>query len=237
MPATLSISEAAPDTRQAILDAAMPLFVQQGFSNTSVRSISQAARANVALINYYFGTKEGLYLEVLRQLAAHELSAHPLPLLDWERATPEQLRGAMKVFVHTAFARFVDASGRAPLGTLLMRELADPTAALDRLAQEVAAGQLSVLRAYVGQVIGLPADDDRCFRAAFSIVGQVMFYSFARPLVDRVAPSLVLDAQAIEAAIAHIETFAWGGLMQLKEQWATEPHMGPEAGAAGRSAR
>jgi hypothetical protein len=40
--------------------------------------------------------------------------------------------------------------------------------------------------------------------------------------VDRVAPSLVVDAQAIEAAIAHIETFAWGGLMQLKEQLAKD---------------
>jgi TetR/AcrR family transcriptional regulator, regulator of cefoperazone and chloramphenicol sensitivity len=221
---TFPATEAPSDTRQAILDAARPLFVQQGFSNTSVRSISKAAGANVALVNYYFGTKEGLYLEVLRQLASHELSAHPLPLLEWETATPEQLRAAMKMFVHTAFARFVDASGRAPLGTLLMRELADPTVALDRMAQEVAEGQLSVLRAYVGRVIGLPAEDNRCFRAAFSIVGQVMFYSFARPLVDRVAPSLVADAQAIDAAIAHIETFAWGGLMQLKEQLAKDTY-------------
>jgi AcrR family transcriptional regulator len=48
-------------SRERLLQAAMRLFGEQGFSKTSTREIAQAANANVAAISYYFGDKAGLY--------------------------------------------------------------------------------------------------------------------------------------------------------------------------------
>ncbi|MGE6628859.1 forespore capture DNA-binding protein RefZ [Bacillus sp. NPDC077027] len=47
-------------TRDRIIDAAIKLFNQKGFSGTSVREIAKEARVNVAHISYYFQGKGGL---------------------------------------------------------------------------------------------------------------------------------------------------------------------------------
>src|SRR5512132_693882 len=43
-----------------IMEAAEKLFAEQGFSGTSVRDIAEAADVNLAMISYYFGSKEKL---------------------------------------------------------------------------------------------------------------------------------------------------------------------------------
>ena len=47
-------------TKTRILDAAERLFAEQGFAGTSTRAITTAAGANLAAVNYHFGSKEPL---------------------------------------------------------------------------------------------------------------------------------------------------------------------------------
>lgn len=49
-----------PDVKTRILDAAERLFMENGYAATSVRMITGAAGAPVALVNYHFGSKQGL---------------------------------------------------------------------------------------------------------------------------------------------------------------------------------
>ena len=51
-------------TRVALLDAAERLFSQNGVEGTSVREIIKAAETNLGAINYHFGSKDRLALEV-----------------------------------------------------------------------------------------------------------------------------------------------------------------------------
>ena len=44
-----------------ILDAAESLFAEQGFAQVSIRDIAVAAKANIAAVNYHFGSKERLF--------------------------------------------------------------------------------------------------------------------------------------------------------------------------------
>ncbi len=55
------------DKRDDILDVAEKLFAEQGFEAISVREISKAADINIAMISYYFGSKEKLYEEVVNR--------------------------------------------------------------------------------------------------------------------------------------------------------------------------
>ncbi|HQG39237.1 MAG TPA: helix-turn-helix domain-containing protein, partial [Chitinophagales bacterium] len=55
------------DKREFILDAAERLFAEQGFEAVSVREISKAADINIAMVSYYFGSKEKLYEEVIQR--------------------------------------------------------------------------------------------------------------------------------------------------------------------------
>lgn len=48
------------DTVTRILDAAQELFAEQGFAETSLRSITAKAGVNLAAVNYHFGSKKEL---------------------------------------------------------------------------------------------------------------------------------------------------------------------------------
>jgi AcrR family transcriptional regulator len=52
--------------REKILSSAEKLFIQKGYTNTSVRDVCKEAKVNIALINYYFNSKEELYKEIIR---------------------------------------------------------------------------------------------------------------------------------------------------------------------------
>lgn len=57
------------DKKRTILLKAEKLFAVHGFSGTSVREIAKAADVNVAMISYYFGSKEQLLRAIFRYRA------------------------------------------------------------------------------------------------------------------------------------------------------------------------
>jgi AcrR family transcriptional regulator len=61
-------------SRQLIIDAARTEFAAKGFAGARVGNIAERAGVNKQLISYYFGGKERLYDEIVRQW--HELEAH-----------------------------------------------------------------------------------------------------------------------------------------------------------------
>ena len=54
-------------TKRAILQAAEVLFAEQGYAQTSMRSITSRAGVNLASVNYHFGSKKNLIQAVLKQ--------------------------------------------------------------------------------------------------------------------------------------------------------------------------
>lgn len=53
------------DKKDHILDVAERVFSDHGFDGASTRMISGEAGVNMAMLNYYFGSKEGLFLAVI----------------------------------------------------------------------------------------------------------------------------------------------------------------------------
>ena len=53
------------DTRARLIEAARTLFQERGYDATSVRAIAGAAGVDAAMINHYFGGKEGLFQEAM----------------------------------------------------------------------------------------------------------------------------------------------------------------------------
>ncbi|ULB33741.1 MULTISPECIES: TetR/AcrR family transcriptional regulator [Proteiniphilum] len=54
-------------TEQKIIRAADKIFTQKGYAATRTRDIAEEAGANLALLNYYFGSKEKLFKHVVRE--------------------------------------------------------------------------------------------------------------------------------------------------------------------------
>ncbi len=62
------------DKREQILEVAEALFAEHGYEGTSVRKLASKAKINIAMISYYFGSKEKLFeaLVEYRAGSAHE---------------------------------------------------------------------------------------------------------------------------------------------------------------------
>lgn len=79
------------DSRSKILNASAKLFVKNGYDGTSVRQIAQDAGVNLAMISYYFKSKEGvlvyLITETSRQLREKTEHIQSLDLEPRERVT------------------------------------------------------------------------------------------------------------------------------------------------------
>lgn len=54
-----------PDTKERILDSAELLFSSEGIANTSLRSLTDHAKVNLAAVNYHFQSKDALVQAVL----------------------------------------------------------------------------------------------------------------------------------------------------------------------------
>lgn len=92
-------------TCDRILDAAERLFAEEGFHVTSLRRITQAAGANLAAVNYHFGSKQALILAVFRR-RLDALNQARLERLDaaLELADPPELEDVLEAFVFPAMA-------------------------------------------------------------------------------------------------------------------------------------
>ena len=70
----LEIDDSDPDaqalTKNLVFSAAERLFAVHGFQKVSVRDITAAAGVNLASINYHFGSKDALLLEIFRRRTA-----------------------------------------------------------------------------------------------------------------------------------------------------------------------
>ncbi|GAB3166568.1 TetR/AcrR family transcriptional regulator [Amycolatopsis stemonae] len=60
----------AAATREAILASALEAFTRAGYDGVGVREIAQSAGVTAMLVNRYFGSKEGLFAEVVEAAMA-----------------------------------------------------------------------------------------------------------------------------------------------------------------------
>lgn len=82
----------AVSVRARLLQAALDCFLSDDYHRVGTRLIAQRAGVNVSMIRYYFGSKEGLYEEMIRDTLAPLLAVLDGPLLDSSAGFGDYLR-------------------------------------------------------------------------------------------------------------------------------------------------
>ena len=117
------------DTRKRLLEATEWLFIENGYEAMSLRHITARADANLAAVNYHFGSKEALMHEVLAQ-RLDRLNRERLQLLsacEQQHAAEMNAAAVLAMLFIPAFRlSHGDASGPAFM-RLLGRVYSDPS--------------------------------------------------------------------------------------------------------------
>lgn len=145
-------SEEAPGRRERLLREASRIFAAKGFNKSSTREIALAAGANISLIAYYFGDKQGLYREVLLRPILDVLAA--VPPIDPEQPLPDWLRGFYAALLRPML---MDDSELAHLMRLLGREMVEPSPGFEELCARHIAPLHQSLIGFLAQRCGVPA--------------------------------------------------------------------------------
>ena len=119
------------DTKQRLLDAAEHLFARDGYHATSLRGITTAADANLAAVNYHFGSKEALLDAVIvRRLdPLNEIRRNQLEALLQKAESEDELpscREVLRTFVEPTLRLRQQGSEAEDFIALIGRTLAEP---------------------------------------------------------------------------------------------------------------
>jgi AcrR family transcriptional regulator len=205
------MAEQDPVTRNRLLNVAARLFAARGFKRVTVRDICRDAGANVAAINYHFGDKEGLYTEVVRMaIQIMRETTEIAQALATGLPPDDRLRVYIRVFLERAVG------GHAQDGwihQIMMREMADPTPAIDLVAEQVVRPRLEYVASIVGEMLGRLPEDPLVRRCVLSVQAQihaVMPNYMSKRLLENLSDPTVLDELA-----DHIARFSIAGVRAM----------------------
>ena len=95
---------ASSATRERIKSAALDLFFSNGLDGVTIRNLTDRAGANMAAINYHFGSKDQLTLSIFREIARKSACARHALLDELEEkcsaaARPPNIQEIIETFV------------------------------------------------------------------------------------------------------------------------------------------
>lgn len=162
------------DCRTAIITIATPLFADKGFNGVSVREIAALAGVNVSMISYYFGGKEGLYGEVLKEQFAVLQRVAEIARLD---ADPLK---KIELYVRATVARYRQ---NPYLLKFYTSELTNPTPCFATIVKPAIQGVVKILQEFFTDGLshcqfreGLDPTD-----TALALAGMINFYFLLEP--------------------------------------------------------
>lgn len=196
-------------TKDRILGAAGPIFAERGFRDATVRDICEAAEVNLASINYYFGDKARLYAEAVRFARASQDSIHPVP----GEGVDVEPRERLFQFVRALLLRL--GLGRQPSWQtrLLVREFLEPGEATRAIAEQYFRPAFERLLALLDELAGAGRNADHQTLAAFSVLGQCLFYRLSAPVIEMFHGAPVPGERiGLDQVARHITDFTVCGL-------------------------
>ena len=205
-------------TKDRLLAAASELFAERGFHRTTVRDIAARARVNVAAGHYHYGSKRALYLAVLRAQFADVRAT----LRARGAAVPEgELRGLSRrqlaALLRTRVNVMLDLLIGPPPGlhgTLMHREMCDPSEALPVIVDEFILPMTGEMRSIAAR-LAPGAERKTVERCVFSVVGQALFYRFSMPAMLRILDVPAYPRGLVRELAAHITEFSLGGMERV----------------------
>jgi AcrR family transcriptional regulator len=198
--------------KDRILNEAEALFAAKGYRDVSVREITKAAKCNLAAVNYHFGNKENLYIEVFRSRwvpRARRIQKHFRDSLVGRHAASATalLRALAQAFLEGPLSD----EERQRHVQLMHREITQPTGAFDMVAEEVMRPFFSELAAQFRPFIPQSITKDSLLLNIMGIFAMILHFNFARVAVTRVT-GREYDPGFKSQLVEHIVEFSLRGL-------------------------
>ena len=186
------------DSHAAIFAAAAREFAARGYDAAGVDRIAARARVNKAMIYYHYGSKLGLYLEVLRDMF-RAVGARARAIADGPGRAPEKLDAWIAAVVE-------EAGARPWFPPIMLREIAGGGTHFD-------APTLAMLNAVYGGVrdVIVQGQEEGTFRDAdpllthLTIMPAILIFFARERAVQRRTQAGIAAPRAVDAFVTHMQ--------------------------------
>ena len=196
-----------------LLEAAAEIFSEKGFRDATIAEICQRAGANIAAVNYHFGSKETLYSEAWRHAFVQSIQAHPPDGGVAADAPPqERLRGHVTALLQ----RITDKNSRE--FWFMQREFANPTGLLEDVMREEIRPLRQRTEKMVRELLGPQVTDKEVRFCEAGIISQcinpiMVRNRFNKGEEQKDSPVRIDD---IEAYARHVVIFSLAGIAAVR---------------------
>jgi AcrR family transcriptional regulator len=155
------------DTQSRLLESACKVFARKGFHDATIAEICDLAGASIAAVNYYFGSKEAIYVEAWRAAFRRSMDASPQDGgVPPDAPVEERLRGR----ILSMLRRVLDPENHE--FEIVHKELANPTGLLAEVMRESIEPIRLAFDALVRELLGEKALQEQVMLCQMSIRSQ-----------------------------------------------------------------
>ena len=211
------------ETKTRLFVAGVRLFAEKGFKAVTVREICrEAGAANINAINYHFGGKAELYREILDQMFSEtnrRFDKEGIGALP--DSSPEE---RFRDFIFK-YCRMLFGGGEIPtaMGRIFINEMAHPSPFLEEALGKYAHKRNRLLLAIVRDMLGTETPENVVRDCTISVGGQILYYTFAWPVLRRVFPDHPGMAAYVDQLAEHVTRFSLGGIAAIKAELPGSP--------------
>lgn len=206
---------ATTSTRQRLLDVACELFAKKGFKSVTIADICTQAQANIAAVNYHFGTKEDLYIAAWRHAFVYAQQIYPIyGNLPAEASAKQRLRATIYSMLH----RVMDTGKLGYAGQLLLREMGQKSIISHELRQSVIEPIRMHVNALMTELAGEDVPNEQVRLCTFSFISQCLSIGFKGGRMPLEFADKPVNDEMVEMFTDHILEFTLGGIAAIRNQ-------------------
>ncbi len=156
-------------TKAKIIEAAGKLFAERGYAETTSKDICERVGINLAAVNYHFGSRDGLYQEVLTEVKKYMFDVEALHRLTRSEMRPEEkLNHFIDRLVETVFAR------DSWQVRIWAREMVSPTGFAIFEDPQHALTKFGMIATMFSDMTGIPAESQTLHYIIHNVMSQFM---------------------------------------------------------------
>lgn len=198
-------------TVRHIITKAGELFAEKGYADTTSKAICERAGVNMAAVNYHFGSRDGLYLVLLKEVHKEVMSLDFVRKIGESAAPPSE---KLYLLIHGLLRANYDAKSWHI--RLWARELLSPSPILSQIMREEAWPKFEVLREVIMELTGMPVSEPELLRSILSVIGPVLLMLVIDRRIE--TPIQPLYGHTVEEMARHMHTFAMAGLKVVAKE-------------------
>jgi AcrR family transcriptional regulator len=175
------------ETRQRILDVALKAFGEAPFLAVTTRRISKAAGVSLPTLQYYFGSKEGLYVAcakaIVQRYRSHTTGAARLAAEALnDGCAAETARAHLKAVIGALAGLLVRSRKAERWGQFVARELRDPGPAFEILYASLWRPGVELTARLIARILGRPESDSAARIQALLLISGLLAFQSGRSI-------------------------------------------------------